>query len=379
MGLGSMGNGAGAVLGMVGGGQLARMTAQAAVSLGLSLRVLADRPDDSASLVVPDVEIGAADDLAALSRFAKSCDVVTFDHEHVPQDRLQAMEADGIVVRPASRALLYAQDKLAQRQRLAELGIPVPVFAAVSTPADVAAFGEEHGWPVVLKAVRGGYDGRGVWVLEEPPADLPGPNVYVEQRVPIVHELSMLVARRPSGEIRCWPAVETVQDGGICVEVVAPAPRISPALAADAERIGTTLAEKLGVTGVMAVELFEAPGGLVVNELAMRPHNSGHWTIEGAVTSQFEQHVRAVLDWPLCDPSPTAPVSVMVNLLGGETTDLARSLPRALGEGREAAIHLYGKSARPGRKLGHVTVCGSDLAEARERARHAVDVLRGDA
>ena len=374
-----MGNGAGAVLGMVGGGQLARMTAQAAVSLGLSLRVLADRPDDSASLVVPDVEIGAADDLAALSRFAKSCDVVTFDHEQVPQDRLQAMEADGIVVRPSSRALLYAQDKLAQRQRLAEMGIPVPVFAAVSSPADIAAFGEQHGWPVVLKAVRGGYDGRGVWVLSEPPAELPGPNVYVEQRVPLVHELALQVARRPSGEMLAWPLVETVQQNGICVEVIAPAPRISPALATDAQSIAMRLAEELDVTGVLAVELFEAPGGLVVNELAMRPHNSGHWTIDGARTSQFEQHVRAVLDWPLGDPSPTAPVSVMVNLLGGETTDLARSLPRALGEVREAAIHLYGKSARPGRKLGHVTVCGSDLAEARERARHAVDVLRGDA
>src|SRR4051795_4257123 len=367
------------VLGMVGGGQLARMTAQAAVSLGLSLRVLADRPDDSAALVVPDPEIGAADDLAALSRFAKACDVVTFDHEHVPQDRLQAMEADGIVLRPGSRALLFAQDKLEQRRRLAEMGLPVPVFAPVSTPADVASFGEAHGWPVVLKAVRGGYDGRGVWLMSAPPAELPGPNVYVEQRVPLVHELAVQVARRPSGEMVAWPLVETVQHNGICVEVVAPAPRTSPSLAAEAKSIAMRLADELDVTGVLAVELFEAPGGLVVNELAMRPHNSGHWTIDGSRTSQFEQHVRAVLDWPLGDPAPLAPVSVMVNLLGGEQTDLAQTLPRALGEVPEAAIHLYGKAARPGRKLGHVTVCGSDLVEARERARHAADVLRGDA
>src|SRR3954453_15179105 len=373
-----MGNGQGAVLGMVGGGQLARMTAQAAVSLGLSLRVLADRPDDSASLVVPDVEIGAADDLAALSRFAKSCDVVTFDHEHVPQDRLQAMEADGIVVRPASRALRYAQDKLAQRQRLTELGIPVPVFAAVSTPADVAAFGEQHGWPVVLKAVRGGYDGRGVWVLSEPPAELPGPNVYVEQRVPLVHELALQVARRPSGEMLAWPLVETVQQNGICVEVIAPAPRISPALATDAQSIAMRLAEELDVTGVLAVELFEAPGGLVVNELAMRPHNSGHWTIEGAVTSQFEQHLRAVLDWPLGDPGAVAPVTVMVNFLGGPHTDLSTSLPAAMGAVPEANIHLYGKDPRPARKLGHVTVVGEDVVETRERARLAVSLLRGE-
>ena len=369
----------GVALGMVGGGQLARMTAQAAVSLGLSLRVLADRADDSAALVVADVEVGAPDDLSALSRFAKACDVVTFDHEHVPQDRLQALESDGVVVRPGSRALLYAQDKLAQRQRLQEMGIPVPEFAPVSTPADVKTFGDEHGWPVVLKAVRGGYDGRGVWMLSEPPTELPGPHVYVEQRVPLVHELALQVARRASGEKAAWPLVETVQHNGICVEVVAPAPRISPALASEAQAIAMRIAEELDVTGVLAVELFEAPAGLVVNELAMRPHNSGHWTMDGSRTSQFEQHVRAVLDWPLGDPAPTAPVSVMVNLLGGEQTDLARTLPRALGEVPEAAIHLYGKSARPGRKLGHVTVCGTDLVEARERARHAVAVLRGDA
>ena len=368
-----------AVLGMVGGGQLARMTAQAAIPLGLSLRVLAEQGDDSAALVVPDIELGAPDDASALARFAKGCDVLTFDHEHVPQDRLHALEADGVVVRPGSAALLYAQDKLAQRRRLSELGLPVPVFAEVRTPADVAAFGEEHGWPVVLKAVRGGYDGKGVWVLPEPPAELPGPHVYVEQRVPLVHELALQVARRPSGEMAAWPLVETVQQDGICVEVIAPAPRISPSLAADALQIAKTVAAELDVTGVLAVELFEAPGGLMVNELAMRPHNSGHWTIDGSRTSQFEQHIRAVLDWPLGDPAPTAPVSVMVNLLGGETTDLATTLPRALGEVPEAAVHLYGKKARPGRKLGHVTVTGTDLVETRERARLAVAVLRGDA
>ena len=367
------------VVGMVGGGQLARMTAQAAIPLGVSLRVLADRAEDSAALVVAEAELGAADDLPALSRFAEGCDVVTFDHEHVPPALLQALESDGVTIHPGSAALLHAQDKLAQRRRLSAMGIPVPPFAEVSTPADVARFAEEHGWPVVLKAVRGGYDGRGVWMVSEPPEQLPGPEVYVEQRVPLVHELAVQVARRPSGEMRVWPVVETVQDNGICVEVVAPAPRTSPALARDAEQIATRIAEELGVTGVMAVEVFEAPGGLVVNELAMRPHNSGHWTIDGSHTSQFEQHLRAVLDWPLGDPSPTAPVSVMVNLLGGETTDLAATLPAALGAVPEADVHLYGKQPRPGRKLGHVTVCGADLAEVRERARLAVAVLRGEA
>ena len=364
--------------GMVGGGQLARMTQQAAIGLGLSLRVLAANTDDAAALVAADVDTGAADDLAALRRFAKGCDVVTFDHEHVPQEHLAALEDAGVVMRPSRAALLFAQDKLEQRRRLQALGIPVPAFAPVKTPGDVATFGEEHGWPVVLKAVRGGYDGRGVWMLTEAPESLPGEHLYVEQRVPLVHELAVQVARRPSGEMRAWPVVETVQSEGICVEVVAPAPRLSPVLAGDAERIATTVAEALDVTGVLAVELFEAPGGLVVNELAMRPHNSGHWSIEGATTSQFEQHLRAVLDWPLGDPTPRAPFAVMVNLLGGQHTDLDRSLPLALAAVPEACVHLYGKQPRPGRKLGHVTVLGKDVVTARARAREAVAALRGD-
>jgi 5-(carboxyamino)imidazole ribonucleotide synthase len=371
------------VVGMVGGGQLARMTHQAAIALGVPLRVLAGRSDDAAARVAADVEIGAADDLTALTRFAKACDVLTFDHEHVPPGHLHALNKEGLVVRPGPDALLHAQDKLVQRRRLSELGIPVPAFAPVRTLNDVAVFAAEHGWPVVLKAVRGGYDGRGVWQLDDLPADLPVEPLqvplYVEARVPIVHELAVQVARRPSGERRTWSVVETVQADGICVEVIAPAPRTSPALAADAERIAIRLAEELDVTGLLAVELFEAPGGLLVNELAMRPHNSGHWTMNGARTSQFEQHLRAVLDWPLGDTSPVAPVTVMANLLGGHDTDFAVTLPQALEAVPEAHVHLYGKSPRPGRKLGHVNVVGSDLVEVRTRAREAVRILRGDA
>jgi len=366
------------VVGMVGGGQLARMTHQAAIPLGLSLRLLAERADDGAALVVHDVELGSPDDLAALTRFAKGCDVVTFDHEHVPTAVLQSLEADGVVTRPSSAALVFAQDKLAQRRRLSELGLPIPAYAEVHEPADVAAFAADHGWPVVLKAVRGGYDGRGVWMVDGPLDALPGPEVYVEQRVPLVHELAMQVARRPSGEMRAFPVVETVQDKGICVEVIAPAPRLSPGLAADAERLALRIAEELGVVGLLAVELFEAPGGLLVNELAMRPHNSGHWSIEGARTSQFEQHLRAVLDWPLGDTTPVAPVVVMANVLGGETTDLARTLPVALAGEPSVSVHLYGKSARPGRKLGHVTAMGTDVASVRASARRAAALLRGD-
>jgi 5-(carboxyamino)imidazole ribonucleotide synthase len=366
------------VVGMVGGGQLARMTHQAAIALGLSLRVLAERADDGAALVVHDVELGAPDDLAALTRFAKACDVVTFDHEHVPSSVLQALEHDGVVTRPSSAALVYAQDKLAQRRRLSELGIPVPAYAEVREPADVAAFAADHGWPVVLKAVRGGYDGRGVWFVGSPPDTMPAVEVYAEQKVPPVHELAVQVARRPSGEMRAWPVVETVQDQGICVEVIAPAPRLSPGLAADAERIALRLAEELDVVGVMAVELFEAPGGLLVNELAMRPHNSGHWSIEGSRTSQFDQHLRAVLDWPLGDTSPVLPVVVMANVLGGAATDLAQTLPVTLASEPAVSVHLYGKAARPGRKLGHVTAMGTDVVATRARARRAAALLRGE-
>jgi 5-(carboxyamino)imidazole ribonucleotide synthase len=366
-------------IGMVGGGQLARMTHQAAIALGMSLRVLAESPGDGAALVTGDVDIGAPDDQAALLRFAKACDVVTFDHEHVPTALVEALEKTSTAVRPGSGALLFAQDKLAQRRRLRELGLPVPEFAPVASGADVTAFGEKHGWPVVLKAVRGGYDGRGVWMLAEPPSSLPDvAALYVEQRVPLVHELAIQVARRPSGEMRTWSVVETVQADGICVETIAPAPRLSPALAGDAEQLARQIAEALDVTGCLAVELFEAPGGLVVNELAMRPHNSGHWTIEGAVTSQFEQHLRAVADWPLGDPTAVAPVTVMANFLGGDHTDLGTGLPTAFEAVPEAHVHLYGKAPRPGRKLGHVTVLGHDVAETRQRARAAVAALRGE-
>jgi 5-(carboxyamino)imidazole ribonucleotide synthase len=365
-------------IGMVGGGQLARMTHEAAIALGLSLRVLAEAPTDGAAKVTPHVDVGAPDDQPALLRFAKGCDIVTFDHEHVPTAQIQAIEATGVAVRPGSAALLFAQDKLAQRKRMVELGLRVPAFAPVSSTRDVKAFGEEHGWPVVLKAVRGGYDGRGVWVLSEPPTELPLVPLYVEERVQLIHELAIQVARRPSGEMRAWPVVETLQSDGICVETVSPAPRLSPAFAGEAERLGFAIAEALGVVGVLAVELFEAPGGLVVNELAMRPHNSGHWTIEGAVTSQFEQHLRAVADWPLGETSAMAPVTVMVNALGGESTDFATGVPAAMSAVPEAHIHLYGKEPRPGRKLGHVTVLGDDVTETRERARLAAAALRGD-
>lgn len=362
------------VVGMVGGGQLSRMTHQAAISLGLSVRVLADSGHDSAALVARGVELGEHTSLAALRTFAASCEVVTFDHEHVPNDLVQALEADGTTVLPGSNALRHAQDKLVMRERLAAMGVPVPAFTPVASEADLAGFGRHVGWPLVLKAATGGYDGRGVWVVrdlaEATEVLRSGVRLLAEEHVPLVRELSALVARSPEGQGAAWPVVETVQSGGVCVEVVAPAPDLAEERSLQAQDLALRLADELGVVGVLAVELFETASGLLVNELAMRPHNSGHWTIEGSRTSQFEQHLRAVLDWPMGATQRTAPWVVMANVLGGDgDPDLDRRLHLLFGRDPGLKVHLYGKEVRPGRKIGHVTALGDDLEQTRQRAR----------
>src|SRR3954451_22892956 len=369
------------VVGMVGGGHLARMTHQAAIALGQSLRVLAASPDDSAAMVASDVRIGSHTDLAALREFAKGCDAVTFEHEHVPSAHIRALAAVGVKVHPGADALLFAQDKQQMRERLAALGAPVPRWGAVSTAADITEFAAGS-WPVVGKATRGGYDGRGVWVLGGPEAaaDLVGTGIplIVEERVPLRRELAALVARSPFGQVAAYPVVETVQRDGICVEVLAPAPGLSEAIAVEAQQLAIDLATSLGVVGLLAVELFETDTGIVVNELAMRPHNSGHWTIEGARTSQFEQHLRAVLDYPMGDTSLTAPAVVMANVLGGQPGGIAldERVHHLFAEDPGVKIHLYGKQIRPGRKIGHVTVLGEDLNVVRARAVRAARWLQ---
>jgi 5-(carboxyamino)imidazole ribonucleotide synthase len=372
---------------MVGAGQLARMTHQAAIALGQSLRVLAESSDDAAALVAADVVPGGPDDAAALARFVADCDVVTFDHEGVPAEPLASVAAEaGVPVRPASAALVHAQDKLVMRERLSALGVPCPPFRAVSRAEDVAEFGAEHGWPVVLKARRGGYDGRGVWLLAdrtEAAGLLPellgaGSELLVEQRVTMLRELAALVARSPFGQGAAWPVVQTVQENGICVEVLAPAPELSPERAQAAQALALRVAAELDVVGLLAVELFETAEGLLVNELAMRPHNSGHWTIEGSVTSQFEQHLRAVLDYPLGDTAPRAPVTVMANVLGGDPTPrmgLDERLHHLFARFPDVKVHLYGKDERPGRKIAHVTLLGRQLEPTRRRARLAAEWL----
>lgn len=376
------------VVGFVGGGQLARMSAPAAEALGIELRVLAQASDDSAAQVIPHVTIGAHDDLAALLSFAQGCDVITFDHEHVPPAYLEAIAATGVAVRPGPAALVHAQDKALMRSALESAGLPVPRWRIVADVEELVTFADEIGWPVILKTSRGGYDGRGVWVIDsaEQAGDVMSTRLghgavwLAEQMVDFDFEIAAQVARSPHGQAVAYPVVRTVQADGMCSEVVAPAPGLSDALAVEAQEIALRIADLLGVTGMLAVEMFVTPAGLFINELAMRPHNSGHWTIEGAITSQFENHLRAVLDLPLGSPSLQAPYAVMVNVIGADVEDLPpvhTALRHVLARDPAARVHLYGKEQRPRRKLGHVTVVGDDVQVLLERAHHAADYLSG--
>ncbi|MET7417663.1 5-(carboxyamino)imidazole ribonucleotide synthase [Dactylosporangium sp. NPDC005555] len=366
------------VVGMVGGGQLARMTHQAAIALGQSLRVLAVAADDGAALVAADVTVGRHDDIDAVRAFAKGCDVVTFDHEHVPGDLIRTLAAEGVTLLPGADALRYAQNKRDMRTRLSELGVPVPRWTA----GDLKAFGDEVGWPIIVKTATGGYDGRGVFVAHSE-NDIPEhPDLIGEERVELKRELAAVVARSPLGQVAAYPVVETVQRDGICVEVLAPAPGLDEDVAVEAQRLAIDIATRLGVVGVLAVELFETTSGkILVNELAMRPHNSAHWTIEGARTSQFEQHLRAVLDYPMGDTRLTAPAVVMANVLGGSPDgpfsgmSIDERLHHLFAEEPGAKVHLYGKQVRPGRKIGHVTVLGDDMEDCRRRAAKAARIL----
>lgn len=391
------------IIGIVGGGQLARMMAQAAARLGLRVRLLAEGPETSAAQVVVDTTVGDFSDPDVVSAFAEGCDVITFDHEHVPTPILRDLESRATAVRPGPDALEHAQDKAVMRARLTELGVPCPAWRVVGSVAELVAFGDEIGWPLIAKTSRGGYDGKGVWKIEdaagaaEPFAALSGhrgPTEYAasgsvetppavilaEEFVPFVRELSVVVARRPGGEIVAYTVSETVQRDGICHETTTPAPGLDADRAAALTDLATGLAAELGVVGLLAVELMErADGEVVVNELAMRPHNTAHWTIDGAATSQFENHLRAVADLPLGPATPRQPWVVMSNVLGGERDDLGGSLGELFDRDAGVRVELYGKAVKPGRKVGHVNVTGDDLDAVRARARAASDFLEGRA
>lgn len=357
------------------------MMQQAAIGLGVDIRLLAEGPDVSAAQVIPDHVVGDYTDLDDLRSVAEGASVITFDHEHVPPEHLRTLQQEGHACRPGPHALIYAQDKSLMRDKLAELGVPVPAHRVVSSDEDLDAFAESvGGYPVVVKTARGGYDGRGVWIVEDAgdaaEAFASGQVLLAEELVFFTRELSAQVARRPSGETVLYPVVESRQQDGICKEVVAPAPDLAVGLGHQAQQIALTIAEQLDVTGMLAVELFEtADGRVLVNELAMRPHNTGHWTIEGADTSQFENHLRAVLDLPLGPTQPRDAWAAMVNILGDAVEDLAAQRSVVLRKVPEAHIHLYGKAVKPGRKVGHVTVTGDDLAEVVGCARRAADLF----
>ena len=370
-------------VGVVGAGQLARMLVPPAVALGVRLRVLAASPDDAAAQVIPDVVVGDYTDLDTLRAFADGVDALTFDHEHVPTGHLHTLVAEGVAVRPGPEALVHAQDKLTMRARLTEADIPVPRWGIARDPGELAALGEALGWPLVVKTPRGGYDGKGVRVVDsaghlDVVADWwTGSPLLVEERVPFAAEVAALVARSPHGQAVAYPVVETLQLDGVCREVVAPA-RLDDEEAATAQQIALRVAAELDVVGVLAVEMFEVGGHVLVNELAMRPHNSGHWSIEGAQTSQFENHLRAVLDLPLGTPRARAPYTVMVNVLGGDYPDLYPAYRHVMARDPDLHVHVYGKQVRPGRKVGHVTVSGDNVDDLLERARHAAGYLRGE-
>ncbi len=375
----------GRTIGIVGAGQLARMMAQAAIPLDIRLVLLAADEHDGAAKVVRDVIVGSPDDPDKVRELARQCDVLTFDHELVDPETLAALEADGHTVYPSSATMALAQNKRRQRAELREMGLPVPAYRDVDSAEDVITFADEHHWPVVVKASRGGYDGRGVWVVNDEDAARrvvreaqdAGLVLLVEEHLDLDLELAVLVARRPGGDLAVWEPVETVQRGGICNELRIPVAADSRVIA---EAVGHArrIAQEIDAVGVLAIEFFVSKEKLFVNELAPRPHNSGHWTIEGAETSQFEQHLRAVLDLPLGDTQLRANAIATENVLGPEDgSDPLDRLPRALGV-RGAHVHLYGKGARAGRKLGHVTVLGDDREDVRYRAALAVRQLTGN-
>lgn len=364
------------VIGVIGGGQLARMMIGPAIELGFELRVLAETADSSARDRA--TAVGDYRDVDTVLAFARGVDVITFDHEHVPSDVLDALEQSGVAVRPGPSALAVAQDKILMRRVLDEFGLPLPQWAIANSANDVTAFLDERGGRAIAKLPRGGYDGKGVAVISSA-GDVAewlerGP-VLLEELVDFSRELAQLVARRPSGDIEAWPVVETTQKNGVCAEVILPAPTANDRVIEVAEEIGRTVAEKLGVTGVLAVELFETTDGrLLINELAMRPHNSGHVTIEGSETSQFEQHLRAVADVPLGSTASRHPWAVMINVFGA----MDEGRYGRLSESSDVKLHNYGKSPRPGRKAGHVTATGDDAADTAYRARAVAEIFHAD-
>ena len=360
-------------VGIIGAGQLARMTVAPAEALGINLLLFAESSEDSAAQISQHVT-GDYRDLEALKEFAKRCDFVTFEHELVPLTVIKGLEAAGVKVFPTSESFQYSQNKALMRQRLSQY--PAPKWKVINDGLDLLEF------PFIAKSVSGGYDGRGVWkvknhddlgeILKEVT------QLLIEELVEFDFEIAVMVARSAHGQAVTWAPTETVQSDGICTSTISPAPKLSHEMAEKAQRLALSIANDLSLIGVMAVEMFVKGDQLFINELAMRPHNSGHWTIEGAKTSQFEQHLRAILDLPLGDPAMVAPHAVMGNILGGDKTDMYRPYLHLMARNPNLKFHQYKKEIRKGRKVGHVTVLGENLLELTEVIAHARDYMSGE-
>ncbi|MGC2940290.1 MULTISPECIES: 5-(carboxyamino)imidazole ribonucleotide synthase [unclassified Brevibacterium] len=357
------------------------MLAPAAEALGVRFSVLAETADAPATQVISEVTVGDYTDYPTLKAFAETVDVITFDHEHVPPEHLEALAAAGHAVRPGPQALIFAQDKIRMRTKMDELGLPNPAWAEITSAADVEAFAARVGYPFILKTPRGGYDGKGVRVIDSLEQAIEWlnevPQLLAEEKVDFTRELAVMVGRSPMGQTAVWPVVETWQQNGVCKEAIAPAPDLPAEKARAITEAILTVAGTLEVTGVMAMEMFETDDGFLINEFAMRPHNTGHWTQDGSVTSQFEQHLRAVLDLPLGSPAAREEVSAMVNILGAEHEDLYQPYLHVMAHDPAVKVHLYGKGVRPGRKVGHVNAYGQDRQLVLARARHAADFIAG--
>jgi 5-(carboxyamino)imidazole ribonucleotide synthase len=348
------------------------MSAAPAAALGIDLLLFAQSPSDSGAQVA-NYAVGDYRDLAQVREFAKNCDLVTFEHELIPISIIRALENEGVKFYPTSESFIYSQDKAAMRERLTNY--LAPKWQIVTKAEEVLEF------PVIAKSISGGYDGRGVWKVnsqsELSTILLANPKLLIEELVDFDFEISVMVARSPHGQAATWAPTQTIQSDGICTMTIAPSPDLSEELSQQAQQIALSIAAEIKLVGVMAVEMFVKGNQLFINELAMRPHNSGHWTIDGAITSQFEQHLRAILDLPLGDTTMTSPYAVMGNVLGGEKQDMYRPYLHLLARTPKLKIHQYRKEVKLGRKIGHVTLLGENLVELTSEVQHAIDYMGG--
>lgn len=357
---------------MIGAGQLGRMSAASATALGIDLVLLAQSSVDSGAQVC-SFEIGDYQDLAKVREFSSKCDLVTFEHELIPISIIKALEHEGIKFYPTSESFIFSQDKAEMRQRLA--AYPGPTWSIITSITQVKEY------PVIAKALSGGYDGRGVWKINSVTelAELMSkyPKLLVEELINFDFEISVMVARSPHGQASTWAPTQTLQSDGICTMTITPAPELSEDLSQVAQQLALKIAADIKLVGVMAVEMFVRGEELLINELAMRPHNSGHWTIEGSATSQFEQHLRAILDLPLGKTAMMSKFAVMGNILGGDKKNMYRPYLHLLARTPGLKIHQYRKETKPGRKIGHVTLLGENLIELTSEVQHAIDYMGG--